>query len=224
MRTLVGMAILVALFSAGCVLMGGQAFVTPATVSHETTTIETTPAGKLVKTVSEKTSSTGPSYRGPNAKGMDFSAPLLKFRDWAAQAGGLNFTGFDLSAAGNMKIVYIIGALGILAGFAAAWLVNKWLGIFLALGGVSVLAAGRLFDTYPWVGLLPLGVALAGGVVMLVELRRGTAATQSLQTVVKAVEDVSQSAQSEIKARVEKHAGKNLKQVKDTISNIKRVI
>lgn len=223
MRILFGVAILLVMVPAGCVLMGGQAFVTPASVSHETVTTLIGGDGKPTQTVSEKTSSTGPSYRGPNAKGMDFSAPLLKFRDWAAQAGGLSFTGFDLSAV-NMRIVYVIGALGILAGALVSWLINQWLGLSLAAGGVSVIAVGRFVDVYPWVAVLPFAAALIGGVVVLVELRRGGAASQSLQTVVKAVENSSESAQTEVKAKVERQAGKHIDQVKKTISSIKRSI
>lgn len=208
----------------GCVLMP-ESFVTPAEILYEKTVTETTNEdGKITKTTQEKTKTSGPGYRGANAKDMSFTAPLLQFGDWMAQAGSLAFTGFNLSAVSSMQWVYLFGAACIVGGIVVAWLLSKGLGVMIVLGGISIFAVARLFEQYPWVAFLPVGIAIMAGITVVIELRRGKASNLSLQTVVQAVEDVSRDAQEEIKAKVEKYAGKNKKQVKATITNVKQSI
>ena len=96
------------------------------------------------------------------------------------------------------------------------------LGLAVAAGGGVLIAAGVLFETYPWVVLVGALIAVGLGIWWIVDARFAGRARTALAAVVRGVENVTGS--GDVKAAIgdaAKEAGKT-NVVKDTISQAKR--
>jgi len=120
-------------------------------------------------------------------------------------------------------LLCVIGGLALLAGIVVAiWAGRVMLGLAVAAGGAVLIAAGVLFEAYPWVVLVGALIGIALGIWWVVDARFAGRAKAALTAVVRGVEKATGSA--EVKAAIgdaAKEAGKTTV-VKDTISQAKR--
>lgn len=174
--------------------------------------------------VTTETISQAASYQGKRAKDVEVDDVWVESPaagPTEARAGGLTFTGLPLPAASEMKPLYIIGGLCIVAGVIVGWLAGWGLGLAIAGAGLSLIATATLFDRYPWVALLPVVGGGGVGVWVLVDLYHGKKAREALAPIVSAIETSSTAAQVEVKKKVAQFAGPKKAKVKETISKLK---
>ena len=155
---------------------------------------------------------------------------LPEFRDdgTALRGGGGSFSGGGMESIQDVVrrgpvLLCVIGGLALLTGIVVAiWAGRVMLGLAVAAGGGVLIAAGVLFETYPWVVLIAALVALGLGIWWVVDSRFAGRAKVALAAVVRGVEKATGSA--DVKAAIgdaAKEAGKT-NVVKDTISQAKR--
>jgi len=144
------------------------------------------------------------------------------------RGGGGSFSGGGMESIQDVVrrgpvLLCVIGGLALLAGIVVAiWAGRVMLGLAVAAGGAVLIAAGVLFETYPWVVLIGALIAIALGIWWVVDARFAGRAKAALTAVVRGVEQATGSA--DVKAAIgeaAKQAGKTAV-VKDTISQAKR--
>lgn len=202
----------------GCI-WPGQERVTGPRVERESTVLG--PDGRPAATTIVRVEGAG--YQGARMKDAKFDDVWIE-HDGQARAGGLSFEGFPLPSASEMKPLYLLGGLCIVAGVIVGWLCGWGLGVAIAGAGVGLIATATLFDKYPWIALLPVVAGVAVGVWALVDLWRGKRAREALAPVVQAIESAPEWAGSAVKAKVAEFAGSARARVKDTISATKRKV
>ena len=124
----------------------------------------------------------------------------------------------DLIRRGPVLLV-LMGGLAVLAGIVLiVWAKRFALGVAVAVGGGVLVAAGILFESYPWIVLVVAFLALGVGIWWLLDARAAKRAKVALTAVVAGVEDAGTP---EVKAAVKKAAGSAAAQVKATITAVK---
>ena len=156
---------------------------------------------------------------------------LPKFRDDGTSlgpGGGGEFFGGGMESIQDVvrrgpMLLCVIGGLALLAGIVVAiWAGRVMLGLAVAAGGGVLIAAGVLFETYPWVVLVGALIAVSLGIWWVVDSRFAGRAKVALAAVVRGVEKATGSADVKIAiGDAAKEAGKT-NVVKDTISQAKR--
>lgn len=119
--------------------------------------------------------STGNGVNGSNIDKMDISkltppeASMDSLGNSTGNAGGLKGFKFKgLAANGTAISLYIIGGVLIVGGIILwLWLKMQGLGIAMIVGGIALIGCGVLIATYPWVFLIPVGLAVCGVVWFL---------------------------------------------------------
>ncbi len=82
-------------------------------------------------------------------------------------------------------ILYVLGGLCIVGGFVVGIWLSKWgLGTALVAGGIAIMAVAVMFETYPWLLLVGLGVLLIVGIVWYLDQRSGGKLFASLVNMV----------------------------------------
>ena len=90
-------------------------------------------------------------------------------------------------------LLTIMGGLAVIAGIVlAVWAKRIALGLAIAGGGGALIAAGILFEAYPWVLLVALVVAVAAGVWWIVDARFAGRAKTTLAAIVTGVQNATQ--------------------------------
>jgi len=144
------------------------------------------------------------------------------------RGGGGSFSGGGMESIQDVVrrrpvLLCVIGGLALLAGIVVAiWAGRVMLGLAVSAGGGALIAAGVLFEAYPWVVLLAALVAIGLGIWWVVDARFAGRAKVALAAVVRGVEKATGSA--DVKAAIgdaAKQAGRT-SVVKDTISQAKR--
>ena len=144
------------------------------------------------------------------------------------RGGGGSFSGGGMESIQDVVrrgpvLLCVLGGLALLAGIVVAiWAGRVMLGLAVAAGGGALIAAGVLFEAYPWVVLLAALVAIGLGIWWVVDARFAGRAKVALAAVVRGVEKATGSA--DVKTAIgdaAKQAGKT-SVVKDTISQVKR--
>ena len=156
---------------------------------------------------------------------------LPKFRDDGTSlgsGGGGEFLGGGMESITDVVrrgpvLLCVIGGLALLAGIVVAiWAGRVTLGLSVAAGGGALIAAGVLFEAYPWVVLIAALVALGLGIWWVMDARFAGRAKAALAAVVRGVEKAAGSADVKVAiGDAAKEAGKT-SVVKDTISQAKR--
>lgn len=201
----------------GCI-WPGQERVTGPRVERESTVLgpDGQPASRTVVKVE------GAGYQGRRMKDAKFDDVWVEHGE--ARAGGMSFEGFPLPSASEMKPLYLLGGLCIVAGVVVGWLCGWGLGLALAGAGVGLIATATLFDKYPWIALLPVVAGVAVGVWALIDLWRGARAREALGTVAQAIEAAPAEVGAVVKAKVAEFAGAAKTKIKDTITAAKRKV
>ena len=162
-----------------------------------------------------------------------FQADALKLPEFrhdgtALRGGGSSFTGGGMESITDAVrrgpiLLSLIGGLAVLAGIVlAVWAKRLTLGLAVAAGGAVLITAGVLFETYPWIVLVAAITALALAVWWILDARFAGRARTTLAALVRAVDNVSPTADVKYAiADAAKQAGTTTV-VKQTISNAKR--
>lgn len=206
------------LLSAGCAPFGGTADVKgPDLSSRETMRKFNADGSLLAETVTEKTAQ-GPHGRGTGLQSWEM--PTLGLDQFGVRSGAAGATWYNIAAiqaaAANIRPLYIIGGLAILAGVIVGWLAGWGLGLAIAAAGGALLASAVLFDRYPWVALVAVAAGLAAAVWLIRDLRNGKLNGKVVQTLVPVIE-----ANPEIKSEIAKSEASD-KQFRDQVKKVKR--
>ncbi len=121
-------------------------------------------------------------------------------------------------------LLCVIGALAVLAGIVlAVWAKRVVLGLAVAGGGGGLIAAGVLFEAYPWVLLIGLAAVLGLGVWWIVDAKFAAKAKIALSAIVRGVEAAPEEAQAAVKESIGSAATASgqYTAVKETISQVK---
>ena len=156
---------------------------------------------------------------------------LPDFRDGGMdlRGGGGSFSGGGMESITDAVrrgpvLLCMIGGLAVLAGIVlAVWAKRVTLGLAVAGGGGALVAAGVLFEVYPWVLLIALVAALGIGVWWLVDAKFAGKARSALSAIVRGVEAAPADAQAAVKDSIASAATATgqYAAVKDTISKTK---
>jgi hypothetical protein len=157
---------------------------------------------------------------------------LPKFRDDGTslgEGGGGEFLGGGMESIRDVVrrgpiLLCVIGALAVLAGIVlAVWAKRVVLGLAIAGGGGGLIAAGVLFEAYPWVLLIALAVVLGLGVWWVVDAKFAGKAKAALSAIVRGVEAAPDDAQAAVKDSIASAATATgqYSAVKDTITQAK---
>jgi len=156
---------------------------------------------------------------------------LPDFRDGGMdlRGGGGSFSGGGMESIRDVVrrgpvLLCLIGGLALLAGVVlAVWAKRVTLGLAVAGGGGTLVAAGVLFEVYPWVLLIALAAVLGIGVWWLVDAKFAGKAKAALTTIVRGVEAAPADAQSAVKNSIASAATATGQYgtVKDTITKAK---
>ena len=163
-----------------------------------------------------------------------FQAKGIKLPDFRSdgmdlRGGGGSFSGGGMESIRDVVrrgpvLLCVIGGLAVLGGIVlAVWAKRVTLGLAVSGGGGALVAAGVLFEVYPWVLLIALAAALGVGVWWLVDAKFAGKAKAALSAIVRGVEAAPQEAQAAVKTSIAGAAtatGQSAA-VKDTISRAK---
>jgi hypothetical protein len=182
--------------------------VTPASTRITETISRPDVNGKTFTVSSRTVESQSIGIRG-RAESVDIKkikAPsaMLGIGTAGGNAGDVTGISFEALADSPFLWLYIIGGLLIAGGIVVAiWLKQVKLGIALAVAGVALIAACVLFDRYPWVCLVGLGIVLIGGTVWLIYyFRNAAAAKAALSTVTTVIEKSATDVKEAVKSGV----------------------
>lgn len=205
---------ILAAMAAGCI-WPGQERVTGPRITRESTVLgpDGQPTSRSITTVS------GAGYQGKRLKEASFDDVWIEHE---ARAGGFSLEGFPLPAISELRPLYIIGGLCIVAGVVVGWVAGWGLGFAIAGAGAALLAAAVLMDRYPWVVLLPAFAGAGVGVYLLVELYHGRSAREALSPIVQAIEATPPLTAAAVKEKVAQFAGPAQAKVKATVGSLKR--
>ena len=163
-----------------------------------------------------------------------FQAEGLKLPDFRndgmdLRGGGGSFSGGGMESITDVVrrgpiLLCAIGGLAVLGGIVlAVWAKRVTLGLAVAGGGGGLIAAGVLFEVYPWVLLIALAAVLGVGVWWLVDAKFAGKAKSALSAIVRGVEAAPEDAQTAVKDSIASAATATgqYAAVKDTISQAK---
>ncbi len=121
----------------------------------------------------------------------------------------------------SMRILYVIGGLAVLAGVAIAGITKRLkTGIVIASGGGILIVAARVFEQYPWVPLVLMGLGVVGAIVAVLYARKGDQRDTTLAAVITGVHN-SEDKGKATRDLIEKAAGGNDKIVRKVVGSIK---
>ncbi len=163
-----------------------------------------------------------------------FQADGIKLPDFRSdgmevKGGGGSFSGGGMESITDAVrrgpvLLCMIGGLALLAGIVVAiWAGRVVLGLAVAAGGAVLIAAGVLFEVYPWVLLIALAAVLGIGIWWLVDAKFAGRAKAALTAIVRGVEAAPADAQSAVKGSIASAATASGQYgtVKDTITKTK---
>lgn len=200
-----------------------NAEVSPSSAEATVETETTAPDGTVTKET-RRLSTTGPGFKGESAKDLKLEGVWVEHPGMRAGSGGIRYEGFDLTANLGTRPLYIMGGVAILAGVLIGWLAGWGLGAAIAGAGVGLIATARLFDAYPWVALVPVGLGLVAGCVALYQLWRGKSARNLNQHLVTVLEELPDEAADRVKARIKPKQAKQARKVKAEVQRVKREV
>lgn len=215
-------------------LPGGQKVSAPPGSIIEVTTEEKEPVGGSVKTMGKATAK-GPGLT-TSADSIDWSSfktetPSVDLNNGNngahAQSGGMDYAAKGLKANSGPVILYVLGGLCIVAGVLLIALVKKVsLGLMIAAGGVAIIAVATLFQNYPWIVLVALGIGVAFAVYLIIAARKGKRIQDTLVAVVTGVENAPEPNAALVKASIktESEALDVKDVVKSEVGKIKKTI
>jgi hypothetical protein len=187
----------------------------PGAVVTVTTTTGPAPGG----VTSSATQAKGPGVTAgdaSNVKDLSLAVPNITTTEdggsVTADGGtsGFSFRAITRSSAG---VLFTGGIIAVLAGVGIGAMLGKWQwGAYLIATGVGFILSGIVAESYPWVALVVVAVAGAGGVWLLVtRIRNNGVSTEehdkvrgTLRAVVAAISNLP----PEIKAAVKAEIGK----------------
>jgi len=181
----------------------------------------TAPDGTVTKTT-KRVHTTGPGFKGESAKDLQMGDVWVGHGDMEAGAGGISYQGFDITANLGTRPLYIMGGVAILAGVIVGWLAGWGLGAAIAGAGVGLIATARLFDAYPWVALVPVGMGVIAGLIALYSLWRGKRARNLNQHIVESVEAMTPDTAAAVKQSIKPQNKKQAQKVKSEVQRVKR--
>jgi len=210
-------AALIVLFCTGCWMDRGSSVGGPK-AKHTETKKEFDDKGKVVTETTTTTEAQGPTSTGAATK--TWTPPKMTVNSNGAEIGEGGGTFFDVAsiqaAAMNMRFLYMIGGIAILAGAVLGFFVNWKLGSALAAGGAVLIGLTSMVSAYPWILIVPLVMLVAAGIWIVIDMRRGKRHSKALTTLVDAGDG-----NAEFKIAVEKHEGSD-KTFRKTIRTVKQ--
>ena len=184
---------------------------TPPEAAEESAKKITTSNGTIIEDY-RKVSARGGGYEGNNAEGVETG----NAKAGSASAGGVSYSGFNVAsiqaAADSIRPLYWVAGIAIISGLVIGYFVNWTLGGLLALGGTMIFGLIQ----YPILAAVAIVVFMIAFGLLLWEMRKGKAATESLSVVKEAVNQ--SDAKDEIKATVKKLTGE-AGPLRDTVKN-----
>ena len=200
----------------GC---AGPDKITPAEATYRQETLRD---GRVVGRLEVK--STGAGVVGGRVS--DYSDGRVSAGPEGGSTGAVGFKMFKELE--SLAPLYVAGAVAVLGGVALGYYVSWTFGLMLSGAGLTLIAAARMMETYPWVLLAPalaLVAALGYSLYRMVAANKATEALDkaklALGKVVTAVEESSPQVQTAIKAKVKKLAGKDEAAVKAEVEAVK---
>jgi len=206
--------------------------------------VEVTPARPAVTyeadggTYRRETTVIAPPWGSDPAKTVSaikpFQADGIKLPDFRSdgvkvEGGGGSFSGGGMESITDAVrrgpvLLCLMGGAAVLAGIVlAVWAKRVTLGLAVAGGGGTLVAAGVLFEVYPWVLLVALIAVAAIGIWWLVDAKFAGKAKAALTAIVRGVEAAPADAQAAVKASIGSAATATGQYgtVKDTITKTK---
>ena len=161
----------------------------------------------------------GAVVSGEAVKDLQLPETRTELDGLRTSSGALLLSG--LRAAGGVRILYVLGGVGILAGAVLGYVIAVRLGLMVGLAGVACIALATVAEMYPWLLLAPVALLVIAGGWLLWRAWDAQQKDTALRAVVKGVERAGGQAARRVKDAVRLEAGRAESRVKRVVDKVK---